>query len=1101
MAIILKRNLDGVPGTDFYEEVKRRAAAAARTGRYDFIYIVPTRRRVRELQRELVKGVTFGKLPVYTLELFAHDIFSASASVRRVISQSMQGMIVARVLSEGEFKFFRYASFRPGARKGVAPIGTIKKIVDQIDYLEENGITPEDYQTMASAAQESEKLKLEEFHRIYAGYLRQLGGKLVDNAGVLSLVNRTLSEDRGILRKKFPGSLTVFVEGFYNFKKPELDFLRLVSSEKRFSFLIRLDCNESNRNLFRTMISTSADLSARGFSTEGSAADAGKSGVESAAEFLASNLFGDDPPFRRADMREKVSVVEVRDSLREAEFVAERIKEIAKRNPGQKLDRICVASYLPQNYSRLFREVFRKYRVPANITDRYTLESNGVVNAILSFTDIKAADYERVTLMRAVTNRVLTLSGEFGADRTGSILYNAARLCRFERGLRSFRDSIEMRLEFMKNIGASDGEENADKLARDTDILVKARRILGMIDSKLSPFNGLLSPEEFRDRMKKLVTDIGIHRNIVRVDTGGISAEVIERDARALSAFFDVLDEVVDVEMERGGDKLPLAIWLESLRSALSLTRYNIRQKYGYGVYVTSLEEIRGLEFDYLFIVGLNEGELPAKYDPEIFLPLRSQEENRETEPYLQRHLFYQAASSFRKMLYLVFPSRRDEVKLARSSFIDSLEEVAHVSTLTDQADRTTGWDIFEVHKLIEADSALRGARERILTDRIASSLLPPNLERCMEAEAARYRGDNESEFAGRITDPSIAAELGDRLGKRTFSAAQLESMSRCGFRYFSERILGIADVPEIETSLSPVERGAVLHKILYRFYSELAENKKNSGDNEQLELLLSIGREVLDGLGISSDGSFGHDLFEVERETILGTAETPGTLELFFRKVHSKLLSYGFQPENFEVAFGMKGAAEGYESPVEIGGVPVRGKIDRIDSAANGLTIFDYKTSGRNATHGEVIRQKISPQLIIYLDALDKLAGAGDTGDKVAGAAFISINRNRLIRSEDGRDLIEFIVRDDAGKLQFNKSYESNRKTPSSAGYPETMDRLLAETESFVKEQVQTAKSGRFNLTRYPQQVCEYCPYIEACRISIARTEAGEAEEGTARE
>ena len=1096
MSIILSRNFDGEPIGDFLREVRKRSVTSS--GVYDFIYIVPTRRRVRELQRELVAGTTFGKLPVYTLELFAHELFSMMTTGRRVISPSMQGMIAGRVLGEGDYRFFKYASSRRGARKGAAPVGTIKKIVDQIGYLEENGVGPDDYRTLASAAEESERLKLEEFYIIYREYLAQLGDKLIDSTGVLSLVNHKLADSRELLDAGFPGKLTVFVEGFYNFKKPELDFLRLVSSDKRFAFLVKLDCNQSNENLFRTMISTSYDLSVRGFKVHEELATSGMQAGSETIDYLATHLFRDDPPKGRIDLRDRVFEVGVRDRLREVEFVTEKIKEIIRLDPAQKLDRICVASYLPQNYSGIFREVFRKYRVPANITDRLTLESNGVVNAILSFIDIKTSDYERVTLMRALTNRMLALSDEFGAGRAGSIIYDAARLCRFERGLKAFRNSIESRLEFMKKLGPSETDDDAGGTMRDFDTLAEALKILEGVESKLSEFNGNLSPAEFRKNLRRLVFDLGIQRNILGVEAGRTSTEITERDARALSAFFEVLDEVVEVEAQRSSEKLPLPIWVESLRAALSLTRYNVRQKYGYGVYVTSLEEIRGLEFDYLFIVGLNEGELPSKYDPEIFLPLKSQRENRETEPYLQRHLYYQAVSSFRKKLYLIHPLQREEVKLVRSSFIDAMIEVADITQLKDETDDAHTRNVYEPHQLIRAESAIIGAHEIIAADESAARLLPPNLSRCLRAETARYRGDNESEFAGRITDSESISDLGEKLSKRVFSAAQLESLSKCGFQYFAGRIIRAVEVPEIETSLSPIERGSVLHRILYRFYSELSNREEPGGTKEELDLLPSVAREVLDGMGMASDGSFGRDLFEVERDAILGTPDLPGTLELFLAKVQSKLTEYGFRPKRFEVGFGMKGGGgEIQEDPVEIGGVMVQGKIDRIDSGPDGFVIFDYKTSARNATHQDVIRDKISPQLIIYLNALSKLMETADAPGHVAGAAFISINRDRLMKAESGSELIEFMVREKTGELQFNRSFESTRKTPSTAGYPNNMSDLLNETAVFVKQKVESARSGRFNLTEFPPaKVCVYCPYVEACRIKL-RSEGAEAAEG----
>ncbi len=1093
MSMTLARNFEGRGDFDFAEEVRRLSATASPGKKHDFVYIVPTRRRVRELQRDLVSNVTFGKIPVYTLELFAHELFLLLSTGRRVISVSMQGMIISEILSEGDFRFFRYSSARPGARRGVAPVGTIKKIVDQIGYLKENGITPDDYALMASSAESHEKMKLDEFQKIFAAYEDRLGGRMTDSAGMISVVNSEPRRLREAIETRFPGRMTAFVEGFYNFKKPELEFLWIISSNRDHSFLVKLDCDESNENLFRTMIATSKELRARGFRLRSQGRDAASLVGSSTGEFMAAHLFADRQVTPKRNLKDSVFVAGLKDNLGEAEFVAEKIREIMRGDPNQELSRICVASYLPQNYSRLFREVFSKYRIPANITDRYTLESNSAVNAVLSFVDVKASDFERVALLRGVTNRLISVSDKYLPDRAGSIIYNASLICRFERGLRGFNDAISNRMAVLSNPAFADSESDFNRGAREIETLRNAREVLTSIEQLLSPFNGELAPDEFRLRLRTLVSRLRLRENIARLNLEGVAAEIIERDSRALSAFLDVVDEVAGIEKERGGERMPAALWLENLRAALSMTRYNVRQKYGYGIYVTSLEEMRGLEFDHLFIVGMNEGELPARYNPEIFLPLRVQGENRETEPFLQRHLFYQAVSSFRKTLHLVYPTRRTEVVLMRSSFIDALTSIADVTFLDNSEAEASVVNIYNVHQLAEADSGLPGLREKMLGMPAVARLVPPNLERCRHAEAARFRNDTESEFAGKITDDELLSLLAGKLDGKEFSASQLESLAQCGFQYFVRRILGVDTVSEIETSLSALEKGAVLHDILYKFYSSLAElGRLNNARNEE-DLLVEIARETMNRLNVSSEGTFGRDLFEIERDTMIGTENVPGTLPLFLRKVQAALSESGFTPEHFEVGFGMKGGDnEKTFEAVELGGVKVRGKIDRIDSNDNGLIVFDYKTSSMNPSHREVVRDMINPQLVIYLAALTKLDGLNQPdGRKVnpAGAAFISINREKLLKEEDGDELIKFIVSEEEGELRFNKKFRSTRWKSAPDEYPKSVGELIQRTEEFVGKTVEVAKSGRFNLTRFsPDKICRYCPYDEACRISLTR-------------
>ncbi|MCU0406865.1 MAG: hypothetical protein MUE64_07840, partial [Ignavibacteriaceae bacterium] len=64
------------------------------------------------------------------------------------------------------------------------------------------------------------------------------------------------------------------------------------------------------------------------------------------------------------------------------------------------------------------------------------------------------------------------------------------------------------------------------------------------------------------------------------------------------------------------------------------------------------MNEIRGLNFDYLFIGGLNDGDLPTRFTPEIFFSgsFAREEVQHQVE---QRYLFYQALCTWKKKLYL----------------------------------------------------------------------------------------------------------------------------------------------------------------------------------------------------------------------------------------------------------------------------------------------------------------------------------------------------------------------------------------------------------------------------------------------------------------
>lgn len=99
-------------------------------------------------------------------------------------------------------------------------------------------------------------------------------------------------------------------------------------------------------------------------------------------------------------------------------------------------------------------------------------------------------------------------------------------------------------------------------------------------------------------------------------------------NVRGFNKFLSVVEELFEVlKLEEGSDKIfPLKYFLNNIRNAVNAARYNVHEIPGYGVQITTLDEIRGLTFDYLFIAAMNDGDLPTKYSPKYFFGFVSKE-------------------------------------------------------------------------------------------------------------------------------------------------------------------------------------------------------------------------------------------------------------------------------------------------------------------------------------------------------------------------------------------------------------------------------------------------------------------------------------------
>ena len=127
-------------------------------------------------------------------------------------------------------------------------------------------------------------------------------------------------------------------------------------------------------------------------------------------------------------------------------------------------------------------------------------------------------------------------------------------------------------------------------------------------------------------------------------------------------------------EIEYGAEqKFNLKYFLNNIRTAVTSSRYNIKEKSGYGVQITTLNEIRGLKFDYLFIAGMCDGDLPTRFTPEIFFSgsFARGELRHQTE---ERYHFYQSLCSWNKVLYLSYPLQEERQELVESNFLKSLK-------------------------------------------------------------------------------------------------------------------------------------------------------------------------------------------------------------------------------------------------------------------------------------------------------------------------------------------------------------------------------------------------------------------------------------------
>ena len=390
----------------------------------------------------------------------------------------------------------------------------------------------------------------------------------------------------------------------------------------------------------------------------------------------------------------------------------------------------------------------------------------------------------------------------------------------------------------------------------------------------------------------------------------------------------------------------------------------------GTGVFVAGLGAATGMEFDTVWLLGMSEGDYPGRSGEDPLLPeyVRAQ------------------------VLKGVLPLRREAQLHERRDYLAALAGGERRRLSYSRVDPVTRRPQYPSPWLLEAASTLAG--ERVSSERLYTYDAPwltviESMEDALRmAEGGRAADDHEYDVlalarwqrtGSRLRWHPLAVEDGPlgralamergratnrltewdgyvgevagasrRLGgslSQVISPTRLEEWATCPYRHFLGNVLNLSawKTPEDVLTISPLERGSMVHAILERFIKE-AMNAGTPSPSQgwtplQRERLREIAQETFreaERRGVTGR----RVLWEVAQEDILQD------LERFLDDDELYRADEGMQPRYAEYEFGFEGPPVAMVLP---GGSEVRfrGLIDRVDVAQDGLraVVMDYKT------------------------------------------------------------------------------------------------------------------------------------------------------------
>jgi ATP-dependent helicase/nuclease subunit B len=1017
----------------------------------ELLLIVPTNRKSRYLKKELISlspGKAAAKINLETMGTYSTKLlFDNSDASDKIISDAAASVLIKQSFQDIKPKYFSYY-------KKDIPVGTLERIKNVISEYKKHGITPQILLEESKTLEGSERLKAEDIAAVFEMYQNKCNNLGLKEIG--DIYSTLLGTDQNDFEKKFrvlfPDVDLVIINGFDEVTSPEIEIINRSSGISNLELFVSFDYYNYNHSIFSHLDKCFNKFVNKGFKE---IEDKSQVVFNKFQNTLRSRLFKLKVSDKVKRFENNLIRLKAGDRVEEMELIAKETKELIL-NHNVEPDKICLAFNLIQNYSPIIRDVFTNFGIPYNLTDRYSLSTSPIVIALINFLEILENDFYYKNIFRSLSINYLKV-----AQIDLSNILKASVNLKVVSGYKNWVDKLNDALR--QPTVYEDHERGISD--RDREVYSKALSDVKKIFELLKPFAKPLTISEFKEAFYNLIFSFEIPALLVNSKD-----DETEKNIKAFEEFTSTVNELLDLfRLEyKDDEKFPLKFYLNNVRTAVSSARYNIKEKPGYGVQITTINEIRGLKFDYLFIAGLCDGDFPTRYVPEIFFSgsYVKNERNHQTE---ERYHFYQSLCSWNKRLYLTHPVKEERRELVTSNFLD---EFLSLFCVTEKSSLNYFNNLYSKEELLKYIGKV--GIENIEKDEAIKNLdidLKPIKH---AAEIDKLRTENpfgESEYTGFVSQKLLpnSKEKLEALRNKEYSISQLETYAACPYKYFAERILNLEPIEEPTEEIEALEMGSLLHSILYEFYTELKKKKilLYQADGKQFQeaedLIFKIAEAKVEAANFNAALSF----FEIEK--ILGINGNRKNSILYKFLEEERNNDEGYVPEYFELSFGKINQSQ---EEFRIGETKFRGKIDRVDvdHSEKRFRVVDYKLGGKKPSPDDLYKG-LSLQLPLYMYAAKKLIQAQLKKDyEPAGSEIFSL---KYQEEKFGRQPIKL-----------------SRKKTTAEEDVELNEELIKICLEAVEKYVAAIQEGKFHLSMLEDReikVCQYCNFRAICRIQEA--------------
>jgi ATP-dependent helicase/nuclease subunit B len=735
---------------------------------------------------------------------------------------------------------------------------------------------------------------------------------------------------------------------------------------------------------------------------------------------------------------------------------------------GERPERLALLARDLALYGDLIEDVCRRYRVPVYFRKGKPLVANGLVKACLNVLRCVVEGFPRARLETI-------LDADCFAAAPARLVGTLRWVGFIAETARPLRECVAHRLA---TLDAAERERiGADCAA-----------LLALVDT-LRGLDATGTVGAHARAFRRVLRRLGLRP----LPGGDALPAAIRRDGRAWELLEETLAALAGIARMLGMGAMALADFLRVVIAALEPLEVEDPAERSGTVKALSVLDARGLDFDAVYLLGLDDGTFPA---PRAESPLWSDAMKRETnraaaallagklgaraeglplggllrtarEASLEDpFLFFLALSMAEREIVLSYPAVDEQGNpTVPSPFLDELRTATELpATELDPTAVVPPPDgCCEVAELVGRAALDRWARRRDMApDRLTAALVAAadrlrmrvaaiDRRAAIEERRSRYflssRGDPRKEaladaYVGRLGDDG--GLLAGRIVSMRWSPSRLETLGACGFKFFARHVLGVREEDDPEAAVGPSERGTLVHAVLEALFRDHPRLPRDLGLVRALaRTAIADAREAALRAIPAKDPA----LLEVAWGQIAAAVDMLVQLE---HRVQTERAARGVHVDyRLEESFEHVLSDPAGGPPLVLTGTPDRVETHRRDGRTVGLSVFDYKMSRARDEYARRIDPerefgKTAFQVPVYL--LGALGAARELPPeaKLVGGYLVLLADKMEVVSEFSRDQLDSVV-------------------------------------ARIAALVQGARRGRFDVD--PDPCDPYCPYRVVCR------------------